>query len=60
MERADKTEDRGINDELEKNAGDLVLTWHVDICSFSAVILYEADENVSRVLLEALVRQNTG
>ena len=49
--------DCGINDDLKKSAGDLILTWKEDISCFSAVILNEVNEYVSRMLLDTLVCQ---
>ena len=49
--------DCGINDDIKKSAGDLILTWKEDISCLSAVILNEVNEYVSRMLLDALVGQ---
>ena len=49
----------GINDDIKKSAGDLILTWKEDISGLSAVILNEVNEYVSRMLLNAFVCQYT-
>lgn len=51
--------DCGINDDCKKSAGDLLLTWKEDISCLSAVILNKVNEYVSRMLLDAILCQDT-
>ena len=51
--------DCGINDDIKKSAGDLILTWKEDISGLSAVILNEVNEYVSWMLLDAFFCQYT-